>query len=152
MKFFTTQMLSTFLLAGYLVSSVITPSALLAKECNQAAADKKLSKISDKYKSEFNVREQFREVGTLAAGKEKYITLNLFKGNEYIFFLAGSDCAEHVEILIYDQMGLQVDKVKTTTDVAEIRLKAKYSGTYFVKVSMKKASEEAHWSFTYGYK
>lgn len=92
--------------------------------------------------------------GELNAGETKILQHQLFKRNEYWFWLAGSDRSSVVNIHIYDSQGnLTEAESWQKENVAGVRVKPEMTGTYYIRVAIEKAGEQpAEWAVIYAYR
>lgn len=102
----------------------------------------------------FEVRED-HWTGEIPSGEPKLIRHQLFRGNEYWFWLGTSfpDCELTVEIFDAegDSVGLETFSNATS---AGVRVLPSKTGTYFLRVTVKsKTGEESlDWALVYGYR
>ena len=89
-------------------------------------------------KEGFTVREEYWG-GDLPSGQPKPIAHQLFKGNEYWFWM-GTDCkGAKISVHIYDSTGkLAEDEVWQKGQKAAARIKPKKTGTYYLLVEVEK--------------
>jgi len=91
--------------------------------------------------------------GFLEKGKSSYITVQLYKGNQYVFLAAGSKDASDVRIRLYDGMFSLVKEDNNNMNFSEIVMKATRSGTFHIKVTVEDSQGSgAHWCYITGYK
>lgn len=98
--------------------------------------------------------------GDLGVNQRKAIEAQLFKGNDYRFFMASDVKNAVIEVHIYDENGKLAelesnrktyDKKHFTTATAHIIPQA--TGTYYAIVKVVKSPEErTPWALVYGYK
>ena len=105
-------------------------------------------------KKGFSVREDNWQ-GKLSVGKKKAVKYQLFKGNEYWFWLGTSfpDCELTVEI--FDDEGNAVGLETFSKDsTAGVRVNPAKTGTYFLRVTVKSKADEktVDWALVYGYR
>ncbi len=104
-------------------------------------------------KEGFTVREEYWG-GDLPAGQPKPIAHQLFKGNEYWFWM-GTDCkGAKISVHIYDSAGkLAEDEFWQKGQKAAARIKPKRTGTYYLLVEVEKSTDERTvWSLAYGFR
>ncbi len=110
---------------------------------------------ADPYVKEgFTVREDYWG-GDLPVKQAKAIVHQLFKGNEYWFWMGTDSADAKISVHIYDADGnLAEDQSKALPPhkaVAHIR--PKKTGTYYLIVEIEKSGEErTTWSLAYGFK
>jgi hypothetical protein len=104
-------------------------------------------------KDGFTVREDYWG-GDMAVGQPKAITQQLFKGNEYWFWMATDVKAARISVHVYDSEGnlCEVD-ARQKGQFASARVVPKRSGTYYVIVEIEKSpNERTHWGMAYGFR
>lgn len=92
--------------------------------------------------------------GDLPSGQPKPIPHQLFKGNEYWFWM-GTDCkGAKISVHIYDSNGkLAEEEFWQSGQKAGARIKPKRTGTYYILVEVEKSTEERTvWSLAYGFR
>src|ERR1044072_9737582 len=105
-------------------------------------------------KQGFQVREDYWG-GDLGTGEKKAVRQQLFKGNEYWFWLGTEVEAAKVSVHIYDSEG----KLAETSDswqkghFAAAHITPKTTGSYFIIVELATAPEgRTHWALVYGFR
>jgi hypothetical protein len=104
-------------------------------------------------KEGFTVREDYWG-GDMAVEQPKAITQQLFKGNEYWFWMATDVKSARISVHIYDSDGnlCEVD-ARQKGQFASARVVPKRSGTYYVIVEIEKSpNERTHWGMAYGFR
>lgn len=104
-------------------------------------------------KEGFTVREEYWG-GDLPSAQPKPIAHQLFKGNEYWFWM-GTDCkGAKISVHIYDSAGkLAEDEFWQKGQKAAARIRPKRTGTYYLLVEVEKSPEERTvWSLAYGFR
>lgn len=109
-------------------------------------------------KQGFSVREDYWG-GDLPAKQTKAIVHQLFKGNEYWFWM-GSDVKDaKISVHVYDSDGNLVEveaksgKGASGGAFAMARVVPKKTGSYYLIVEVEKSTEErTHWALAYGFK
>jgi hypothetical protein len=104
-------------------------------------------------KEGFTVREDYWG-GDMAVAQAKAITHQLFKGNEYWFWLGTDEKNAKVTVHIYDSDGnlCEVD-FKQKGNMAMARVIPKRTGTYYLIVEIEKSPKErTHWGMAYGFR
>jgi hypothetical protein len=101
----------------------------------------------------FTVREEHWS-GTIPTNKKSTITQQLFKGNEYWFWLASDVGKAVLNIHVYDAKGNLVDEEAWAKgNKAGVRIVPKSSGTYYVVFIVESSPEKrTRWSIAYGFK
>jgi hypothetical protein len=104
-------------------------------------------------KEGFTVREDYWG-GDMAVGQPKAITQQLFKGNEYWFWMGTDVKVARISVHIYDSEGNLCEvEVKQKGQFAAARVVPKRSGTYYVIVEIEKSPKErTHWGMAYGFR
>ena len=104
-------------------------------------------------KEGFTVREDYWG-GDMAVKQAKAITHQLFKGNEYWFWLGTDEKSAKVTVHVYDSDGnLSEVEYKQKGQMAMARVIPKRTGTYYLIVEIEKSSKErTHWGMAYGFK
>jgi hypothetical protein len=92
--------------------------------------------------------------GELKPGETKIVQHQLFKRNEYWFWLGSSILESKVSIHIYDSEGKLADaEAWAEKNVAGVRVVPVNSGVYYIRVAIEEAAEEpVEWAVIYGYR
>src|SRR5437773_4554468 len=105
-------------------------------------------------KQGFQVREDYWG-GDLGSGEKKAVRQQLFKGNEYWFWLGTEVDKAKVAVHVYDSDG----KLAEESDgwekghFAAAHVIPKATGSYFIIVSVEESPEErTHWALVYGFR
>ena len=109
---------------------------------------------ADPYVKEgFTVREDYWG-GDLPVKATKAIVHQLFKGNEYWFWMGSDQKAAKISIHIYDSAGnLAEDIVWQKPHFAAAHVVPKKTGSYYLIVEVEKSPDErTYWSLAYGFK
>jgi hypothetical protein len=105
-------------------------------------------------KEGFQVREDYWG-GDLGVGEKKAVRQQLFKGNEYWFWLGTEVEASKVSVHIYDSEGKLVEQPDSWQKghFAAAHIMPKNTGSYFVIVEIEQSPEErTHWALVYGFR
>jgi hypothetical protein len=104
-------------------------------------------------KDGFTVREDYWG-GDMAVKQAKAIKHQLFKGNEYWFWLGTEEKSAKVSVHVYDSEGnLCEAESKQKGQMFMTRVVPKRSGTYYLIVEIEKSSKErTHWGMAYGFR
>ena len=105
-------------------------------------------------KEGFQVREDYWG-GDLAAGEKKAVRQQLFKGNEYWFWLGTEVEAAKVSVHVYDAEGKLAEQADSWQKghFAAAHITPKNTGSYFVIVEIEQSPEErTHWALVYGFR
>jgi hypothetical protein len=127
----------------------VTPAMATVDEALSYALDMAQPYIKEGY----TVREDYWG-GDMAVQQAKAITHQLFKGNEYCFWLGSSEKAAKVSVHIYDSDGnlCEVD-FKQKNNMAMARVIPKRTGTYYLIIQIEKSPKErTHWGMAYGFR
>jgi len=102
----------------------------------------------------FQVREDYW-VGDLASGKRKAIRQQLFKGNEYWFWLGTEVDHAKVSVHIYNSDGKLAEQPDSWAKehMAAAHIIPKTTGTYFIIVSVEESpAARTNWALAYGFR
>jgi len=105
-------------------------------------------------KEGFQVREDYWG-GDLASGEKKAVRQQLFKGNEYWFWLGTEVDRAKVSVHIYDSDGKLAEEPDSWEKghFAAAHVIPKTTGSYFIIVSVEESPEErTHWALVYGFR
>lgn len=101
----------------------------------------------------YTVREDYWN-GEVKSGQKLAVRHQLFKGNEYAFWLGtgNEDC--ELDIAVYDSKGQAVHMERKTDKFAcSVRVNPPSTGTYTVVFSVKSKKERSvTWALAYGYR
>jgi hypothetical protein len=109
---------------------------------------------ADPYVKEgFTVREDYWG-GDLGAKQQKPIVHQLFKGNEYWFWMGTDLSSAVISVHVYDSDGkLAEAQAWQKPHFAACRVIPKTSGSYYLMVEVEKSPEErTHWALVYGFR
>ena len=104
-------------------------------------------------KAGFTVREDYWG-GDLAVKQQKAIVHQLFKGNEYWFWLGTDTENAKISVHIYDADGNLADvEAWKKQHFAAVRVVPKKTGSYYLIVEVEKSDQErTSWALTYGFR
>ena len=105
-------------------------------------------------KGGFQVREDYWG-GDLGVGEKKAVRQQLFKGNEYWFWMGTEVEPAKISVHIYDADGKIAEQPDSWQKghFAGAHLVPKATGSYFVIVSIDSSPEErTHWALVYGFR
>ncbi|MDP9291203.1 MAG: hypothetical protein M3O82_02430 [Verrucomicrobiota bacterium] len=109
---------------------------------------------ADPYVKEgFSVREDYWG-GDLPVKQKKAIVHQLFKGNEYWFWMGTEVTSAIISVHVYDSEGniAEVEKWQKP-HLAAARVIPKTTGSYYLIVEIEKSTEErTHWALAYGFR
>ncbi|MBE7497684.1 MAG: hypothetical protein HS117_22290 [Verrucomicrobiaceae bacterium] len=102
----------------------------------------------------FIVREDYWN-GEVKSGQKLMISHQLFKGNEYAFWLGSASSGVQMDIKVFDEKGqpLSMDK-KTQEHFMSVRVNPPKTGTYKIvfELKSKDSTESVLWALSYGYR
>lgn len=102
----------------------------------------------------FQVREDYWG-GDLSSGEPKAVRQQLFKGNEYWFWMGTEVEKAKVSVHIYDDEGKLVEEADSWQkgQFAAARVVPPSTGTYYIIVKVEESPEErTHWALVYGFR
>ena len=101
----------------------------------------------------FIVREDYWN-GEVKSGQQLMIKHQLFKGNEYAFWLATSNEGVKLELKVYDEKGKAVEIDQKAEDLwITARVNPPKTGTYTLVFSLRSKNETGvFWALAYGYR
>jgi hypothetical protein len=102
----------------------------------------------------FQVREDYWG-GDLAAGEKKAVRQQLFKGNEYWFWLGTEVGHARISVHIYDKDGKLVEQPDSWQKghFAAAHVVPTSTDSYFIIVAIEESPEErTHWALVYGFR
>lgn len=104
-------------------------------------------------KKGYAVRQEFWS-GSTTIGQSNGLTQQLFKGNDYWFWLGSDEDSAQVTIHVYDSSGKLVDaEAWQKGQMAGVRVTPKKSGIYYVIFTVERAkTRKIRWAVAYGYK
>ena len=105
-------------------------------------------------KQGFQVREDYWG-GDLASGEKKAVRQQLFKGNEYWFWLGTEVDGAKESVHIYNSHGELAEQPDSWAKdhFAAAHIIPKTTGSYFIIVSVEESPEErTHWALVYGFR
>lgn len=149
MKAIIKRMLGATLCAA--VMAVVVPATFASVDDAQSFA---LQAAEPYVKEGFQVREDFWG-GDLATGEKKAVRQQLFKGNEYWFWLGTDAEKASLSVHVYDGEGKLVEQPDSWQkgQFAGARVTPAATGTYYIIVSVEESPEErTHWALVYGFR
>ncbi|HEY1893233.1 MAG TPA: hypothetical protein VGG52_01675 [Chthoniobacterales bacterium] len=102
----------------------------------------------------FQVREDYWG-GDLGAGEKKAVRQQLFKGNEYWFWLGTEVRRAKVSVHIYDKEGKLIEQSDSWQKgpYAAAHVVPTSTDSYFIIVAIEESPEErTHWALVYGFR
>ena len=139
------------------LSAILILLGLLGAAPARATIDDALSfafEAADPYVKEgFTVREDYWG-GDLPVKTTKAIVHQLFKGNEYWFWMGTDQKAAKISVHIYDSAGnLAETEAWQKPHFAAAHVIPKKTGSYYLIVEVEKSPDErTYWSLAYGFK
>ena len=136
------------LLAAILFTAVL-PVQAVVDDSHSAAMEAAVPAV----KEGFRIRQEYWN-GTMKSGDKKIVKQQLFKGNEYWFFLGTDTEKATLKIDIFDRKGTKINvETKLSENAAAVRVLAPATGTYIVVFSLtSKEGEDIPWALAYGYR
>lgn len=136
------------LLAAILFTAVL-PVQAVVDDSHSAAMEAAVPAV----KEGFKIRQEYWN-GTMKSGDKKIVKQQLFKGNEYWFFLGTDTEKATLKIDIFDRKGTKINvETKLSENAAAVRVLAPATGTYIVVFSLtSKEGEDIPWALAYGYR
>ena len=141
----------------FLFSFLTIVTLVVSSTTVQATIDDALSfaleAASPYVKEGFTVREDYWG-GDLPVKQSKAIVHQLFKGNEYWFWMGTDTANAKISVHIYDSEGNLAEVAAwQKPHKAAARIVPKKTGSYYLIVEVEKSPEErTHWSLAYGFK
>ncbi len=101
----------------------------------------------------FTVREDYWG-GDLAAGTQKAIVHQLFKGNEYWFWMGTDVDGARISVHVYDSEGNLTEAESWQRDkFAAARVVPRKTGSYYLIVEVERSpNERTSWALAYGFR
>jgi hypothetical protein len=146
-------LVNVFLRGQFLLLTLIAlkPAVLASVDDAQSFA---LQAAEPYVKQGFQVREDYWG-GDLGSGEKKAVRQQLFKGNEYWFWLGTEVNRAKVSVHIYDSDGKLAEEADgwEKGHFAAAHIVPKTTGSYFIIVSVEQSPEErTHWALVYGFR
>jgi hypothetical protein len=138
---------------GFLLTAVVVMQRAASASVDDAQSFA-LQAAEPYVKQGFQVREDYWG-GDLASGEKKAVRQQLFKGNEYWFWLGTEVDRAKVSVHIYDSDGKLAEEPDSWEKghFAAAHVVPKTTGSYFVIVSVEESPEErTHWALVYGFR
>jgi hypothetical protein len=141
-----------FCTSSLLATVVVMERAIFASVDNEQAFA--LQAAEPYVKQGFLVREDYWG-GDLASGEKRAVRQQLFKGNEYWFWLGTEVDRAKESVHIYDSDGRLVEEPDSWEKgrFAAAHIVPKTTGSYFIIVSIEESPKErTHWALVYGFR
>ncbi len=135
-------------LAAVLFTAIL-PVQAVVDDSHSAAMEAAVPAV----KEGFKIRQEYWN-GTMKSGDKKIVKQQLFKGNEYWFFLGTDTENTTLKIDIFDRKGTKINvETKLSENAAAVRVLAPATGTYVVVFSLtSKEGGDIPWALAYGYR
>jgi hypothetical protein len=145
--FCTTSLLPIIVVLPPAIFAGVDPTTVYARAFALLAAEPYV-------KQGFYVREDYW-TGGLASGERKAIRQQLFKGNEYWFWLGTEVDHAKVSVHIYDSDGKLAEQPDSWAkeQMAAAHILPKTTGTYFIIVRVEESpAARTNWALAYGFR
>ena len=145
--FCTTCLLAAIVVLPPVIRASVDPTTVYARAFALLAAEPYV-------KQGFQVREDYWP-GDLASGERKAVRQQLFKGNEYWFWLGTEVDHAKVSVHIYNSDGKLAEQPDSWAKghFAAAHVTPKATGSYFIIVSVEESPEaHTHWALAYGFR
>ena len=143
----TPFLLAAIVVLPYAIFASVDPTTVYARAWAVLAAEPYVEQG-------FHMREDYW-VGDLASGKRKAIRQQLFKGNEYWFWLGTEVDHAKVSVHIYNSDGELAEQPDSWAKdhLAAAHIIPKTTGSYFIIVSVETSpAARTHWALAYGFR
>lgn len=132
-----------------LLASLVLPLQATVDEAHDYAMQAATPFVEQGY----TVREDYWN-GEVESGQRLAIRHQLFKGNEYAFWLGTANDGSELELAVYDAKGQPVHmERKADKNSVSVRVNPPRTGTYTVVFSVKSKKERGvTWALAYGYR
>src|SRR5436190_18528449 len=150
---FMTAFLKTALRASFVVA-LVSIAASVGRASVDDAQSFALQAAEPYVKEGYQVREDYWG-GDLGSGEKKAVRQQLFKGNEYWFWLGTEVDKAKVSVHVYDSDGKLAEEPDSWEKghFAAAHVIPKATGSYFIIVSVEESPEDrTHWALVYGFR
>ena len=139
-----------------LAAIVVLPPAIFALVDNATVYARAWALLAAEpyVKKGFNVREDYW-AGDLGSGEKKAVRQQLFRGNEYWFWLGTEVDKAKVSVHVYDSDGKLAEQPDSWAKghFAAAHIIPKTTGSYFIIVSVEESpAARTHWALAYGFR
>ena len=136
-------------LAAAVMLTIVPPASAVVDDSHSAAMEAAVPAVKDGFK----IRQEYWK-GTLKSGEQKIVKQQLFKGNEYWFFLGTDAEMATLKVDVYDRKGTKINvETKVGESTTAVRVLAPATGTYIVVFSLTgKEDGQIPWALAYGYR
>ena len=143
----TSSLLSAIVVLAPAIFAQVDPATVYARAWAILAAEPYV-------KQGFHMREDYW-AGDLASGEKKVVRQQLFKGNEYWFWLGTEVDRAKVSVHIYNSDGELAERPDSWAkgQLAAAHIIPKTTGSYFIIVRVEESPEaRTHWALAYGFR
>jgi hypothetical protein len=145
-----------FCMTSFLAAMVVLPPAIFAAVDSTTVYARAFALLAAEpyVKQGFHVREDYW-TGELSSGEKKAIRQQLFKGNEYWFWLGTEVDRAKASVHIYDSDGKLAEQPDSWAKehLAAGHIIPKTTGSYFIIVSVEESPvARTHWALVYGFR
>lgn len=145
--------MKSFLLHSLLCSVIWILTASFAQATVDEAYDHTMEAAQPYVEQGYSVRQDYWN-GEVESGQKLALRHQLFKGNDYVFWLgtANENCT--LDIAVYDSKGnpVHLDKEKAA-HTKTVRVNPPHTGTYIIVFSVTSKKKRAvTWAISYGYR
>ena len=139
-----------------LAAIVVLPPAIFALVDNATVYARAWALLAAEpyVKKGFHVREDYW-TGDLGSGEKKAVRQQLFRGNEYWFWLGTEVDKAKVSVHVYDSDGKLAEEPDSCEKghFAAAHIIPKTTGSYFIIVSVEESpAARTHWALAYGFR
>ena len=136
-----------------IIGLLLLPLALPLQATVDEAHDYAMEAATPFVEQGYTVREDYWN-GEVESGQKLAIRHQLFKGNEYAFWLGTANEGTEMELAVYDAKGQPVHmERKEDKHAVSVRVNPPRTGTYTVVFSVKSKKERGvTWALAYGYR
>jgi hypothetical protein len=156
-KFWVNPFANVLFCAAFLVAAIVVlPPAIFASVDSTTVYARAWAVLAAEPYVEkgFQMREDYWP-GELASGQRKAVRQQLFKGNEYWFWLGTEVDRAKVSVHIYDSDGKLAEQPDSWAKghLAAAHIIPKTTGSYFIIVSVEESpAARTHWVLAYGFR
>jgi hypothetical protein len=156
-KFRVNPFAKVFLCTPFLLAAIVVlpPATFAAVDPTTVYARAWAILAAEPYvKKGFQVREDYW-AGDLASGERKAVRQQLFKGNEYWFWLGTEVDKAKISVHVYDSDGKLAEQPDSweKEHFAAAHVIPKATGSYFIIVSVEQSpAARTHWALVYGFR
>lgn len=139
--------------AGLLITATLMAFTPLSHATVDDAHDFAMEAATPYVEQGFIVREDYWN-GEVKSGQKLMIRHQMFKGNEYAFWLGTAQEEVELDLKVYDDGGKEIDLDRKSSKMfASIRVNPPKTGTYTIVFSLTSKKEKSvYWALAYGYR